>query len=133
MLSASAAAGVSPVLLEHPVVAAEGLVEFRAVAGSLSDAEIEIALISVFLAAAVEPCVQIRVGDGFFNFMRQRIGHAICAAISVGTGGLDFAAGGALIHVTHECPFDVLAIEGLSGMEPAELGAEAPFFNVRGC
>src|SRR5579859_6580537 len=50
MLSASAAAGVSPVLLEHPVVAAEGLVEFRAVAGSLSDAEIEIALISVFLA-----------------------------------------------------------------------------------
>src|SRR5205807_4113127 len=103
---------ISPILLEHPAVAAKGLVELRAVSGPLSDAEIEVALVSIFLAATIEPGIQVRIGNGFFNFMRQSVGHAIRAAVSIGRRReLDFAAGRALIHVTYERPFDVCAID----------------------
>ena len=64
--------------------------------------------------------------------MRQSVGHAIRAAVSIGTGGLDFATGRALIHVAHEGPFDVLAIDSLMSVEPAELGAESLFTDVGG-
>src|SRR5205807_5412490 len=69
MLSASAAAGISPILLEHPVVAAKGLVELGAIGGSFSSAKVEVAFVSIFLAAPIEPGIQVRIGNSFFNFM----------------------------------------------------------------
>src|SRR5262245_6342654 len=110
VLRASAASGVSPVLLQQPVIAAKSLVEpgRSSFARSAADAgrgtggggtEVEIALIGVFLSVRVKPCVQIGIGDGFFQFMRNNAGHAIGSAHvgcrAVGTGTLGFAAAGA--------------------------------------
>jgi len=65
-------------------VAAKGLIEFRTIGGSLSGAEIEVAFVSIFLAVGIKPCVQVRVGNGFFNLMGQGVGHAIGAAVAIG-------------------------------------------------
>src|SRR5215467_15074901 len=82
MLYATAAVGVFPVLLDHPVVAAEGLVEFgssggarrRAAVAAIAGrgrAEVEVALVRVLLAGVIEPRVQVRIGDSFFLLMGQ--------------------------------------------------------------
>src|SRR5258708_1315346 len=112
VLCAGAAAGVSPVLLEHVVVAAKRLVVFssgRCTCGSAQtvriagggSSEVEVALVAIFLAAGVKPGVQVRIGDGFFQFVRNNVRHAVNAALSggsaVGAGALYFAAGGAAV------------------------------------
>jgi len=49
-LVATAAAAVFPFHLDHPVKAAKGLVETRAVGGSLGGTELEVALVGIFVA-----------------------------------------------------------------------------------
>src|SRR5947199_10694902 len=109
MLGASAAAGVSPVLLQHPVVVAEGLVVFcrSGCAGSgtqaigvagVSGAEMEIALIGILLAAGIKPGIEVGIGDGFVQFLRHGVCHAVSGAHggcwAIGSGVLARAAGG---------------------------------------
>src|SRR5215467_15233705 len=117
MLNTAAAVGVFPVLLDHPVIAAEGLVEFgpsgiasrrasvAAVAGR-GGAEVEVALVRVLLAGAVEPRVQVGIGDGFFLFMGEDVDQAVSAAHArrraVGTGALDLAGIRATVSVADE-------------------------------
>ena len=140
MLGASATAGVSPVLLQHPVVVAEGLVVFcrsgRAGSGTqaigvtgVSSAEIEIALIGVFLAAGIKPGIQVGIGNGFFQFVRHGVGHAISAAHisgrTVRAGALDLATRGTAVHVADERIFNVHAAQGGVRMPAAVLGAES--------
>src|SRR5437763_5433063 len=64
-LVASAATAVLPLHLHQPVVAAKGLVEFRSVGSSLNGSELEVALVCIFLAAAIKPGTQIGIGNGF--------------------------------------------------------------------
>src|SRR6266404_8064008 len=84
MLNASAAVPVFPVLLDHPVIVAEGLVELRArgisssgakaASGtSFSGAEVEVALVAIFLAVCIKPGIQVRIRNGFFLFMRKDV------------------------------------------------------------
>src|SRR5690242_4504233 len=61
-LVATATAAVFPFHLDHPVVTTKGLVELRAVRSSLRRAELEVAFIGIFVAACVEPCVQVGIG-----------------------------------------------------------------------
>src|SRR6185437_9958060 len=135
-LVATATAAVFPFHLDHPVVAAKSLVETCAVGCRLCRTELEVALVRVFIAAGIEPCIEIRISDGFFCFVCHHIGHAIRAAHArcraVGTGGLDFAAAGALVSVANECPLDIGSVDSLMGVETAELGAESALFDVRG-
>src|SRR5215471_433100 len=134
MLNAAAAVGVFPVLLDHPVIAAEGLVEFgssriacrraavAAVAGR-GRAEVEIALVRVLLAGAVEPRVQVRIGDGFFLFVSQDVDQAVSAAHARGravrTGGLDLATRRAAVRIADESPLDVRSVQRLARVETA--------------
>ena len=140
MLRAGAAAGIAPVLLEHVVVVAKGLIVLggSCSAGSRAQAvciaggggaEVEIALVGVFLAAGIKPGVQIRIRDGFFQFMGDHVGHAVNAADvgcrAVRTSSLDFAAGGAAIHVADERVLDVGTAQSRARVEAAVLCAES--------
>ena len=91
MLDALAAGSIFPLLLDHPVIAAKGLVEFCScgLSGSRADAgrsaggrgaEVEVALIGIFLAAGVKPGVQVRIRDGLKLLVREDVNQAICAA-----------------------------------------------------
>src|ERR1044071_1097648 len=79
-LVATAAAAVFPFHLDHPVVAAKGLVETSAIGRCLRWAEFEVALVRVFIAGGVKPGIEIRISDGFFGFVRDLVGHAARAA-----------------------------------------------------
>ena len=116
-------------------MAAESLVELRTVGSGLRRAELEVALVGIFVAAGVKPGIQVRIRDGFFSLVGDDIAHAVSAAHAsrraVGAGALDFAAAGALVSVADECPLDVGAIDRLMGMEAAELSAESALFDIR--
>src|SRR5690242_13794629 len=105
-LVATAAAAVFPFHLDEPVLAAESLVELRTVRCCLRRAKLEVALVGVFVAACVEPGVEVRIGDSFFGLVGDHVGHAVGSANSgswaVGAGGLRFAAIRALVHVADE-------------------------------
>src|SRR5579859_2319066 len=72
-LVATAAAAVFPFHLDHPVVAAKGLIELGAIGSSLSRTELEVALIGIFITAGVKPGIQIRVRDCFFGLVRDYV------------------------------------------------------------
>ena len=79
-LVATAAAAVFPFHLDHPVVAAKGLVETSAVGCRLRGTKFEVALVGIFVACGVEPGIEVGIGDGFFGLVRDDIGHAVRAA-----------------------------------------------------
>src|SRR5437764_245254 len=134
-LVATAAAAVFPFHLDHPVMAAEGLVEPGAVRSRLRGTEFEVALVGIFVAGGVKPGIEVGIGDGFFGFVRNDVDHAIRAAHArgraVGTGALDFAARGALISVADKRPLDIGSVERLMCVETAELAAEPALRDVR--
>src|SRR5882672_2917802 len=135
-LVATAAAAVFPFHLDQPVFAAKGLVEVCAIAGYRRRTKLEVALVGVFLAAGVKPGIQVRIGDGFFGFVRDYVGHAVRAAYAcswaIGAGELGFAAVRALVHVADEGIFNVCSTDGGTGMETAVGAAEAgALFYVR--
>src|SRR5579859_6339502 len=142
MLNAGAAVGVFPVLLDHPVIVAEALVELGSsgLAGGAAQsagsagaggAEVEVALVAVFIAAAIEPGIEVGIGNGFFLFVRQNVDESIRAthagSRAVGAGCLNGAGGLAAVGVADKGPLDVLAAESLMSVEAAELRAEALF------
>src|SRR5689334_12297649 len=108
----------------------------RSVAGDRRGAKAEVALISVFRAARIKPGIQVRIRNGFFCFVRNHVGHSVSAAAASGnavrTGGLGFAAVGALVNVSDKRPLDVGSVERLTGVEAAELGTEPALTHVRG-
>src|SRR5579864_3490490 len=128
-LVATAAPAVLPLHLDHPVVAAESLVEPGAVARRLRGAELEVALVGIFLAAGIKPGIQVRISDGFFRFVGHDVGHAISSAYARGravrTSSLDFTGVGALLGVADKRPLDIGAVQGLMSVEAAELGARS--------
>src|SRR5260221_5115477 len=133
-LVATAATAVFPFHLDHPVMAAEGLIEPGAVGRRLCGAKFEVALVGIFLAGRVKPGVQIGISDRFFSFVRNDIDHSVRAAHTrcraVRTGSLDFAAGGTLVSVADKCPLDIGSVERLMGVESTELRAESTLFDV---
>ena len=143
MLDALAAGSIFPLLLDHPVIAAKGLVEFcsSGLSGSRAKpvriagggcAEVEVALVGIFLAAGVKPGVQVRIRDGLKLLVREHVDQAVCAAHAgcraVGAGRLNFATAGAAIRIADKGVFDIDAAECGMGMETAVLGAEAGSF-----
>src|SRR5579864_3354057 len=79
-LVATAAAAVFPFHLDHPVVAAKGLVELGAVGRRLCRTELEVALVRILIAGRVKPGIEIRIGDSFFCFMSNYVAHSVRAA-----------------------------------------------------
>src|SRR5262249_10954644 len=110
-LVATAAAAVLPLHLNQPVFTAKSLVKVGAVRSNLGGAELEVALVGIFLTVGIEPGIQVRIGNGFFALVSDYIDHAIRAAHAcsraVGTGRLGFAAVLALINVADEGKLDV--------------------------
>ena len=146
MLDAASAIGVFPVLLDHPVVTAEDLVElgpegnaaWRAESPAhtgLDGSEVEVALIRIFLSAGIKPGIQVGIGNGFKLLVRQYVDESIRAANTacraVWAGALDFAARRAAVGVANERPLDVLSTQRLVRVEPAELRAESLLAHVR--
>jgi hypothetical protein len=133
-LVATAAAAVFPVHLKEEVESTQSLIEVRAVGSDLCGAKAEVALIGVFLPARIEPGIQVRIRNGFFCLMRNYIGHSVSSAAASGNAvrasGLGFAAVGALVNVSDEGPLNVGAVQRLTSVEAAELGAESALFDV---
>src|SRR5437016_1052056 len=92
-LVASAGTAVLPFHLDQPVMAAKSLVELGAIAGCRSGAKPEVAFIGIFLATGIKPGIQIRIGNRFFGLVGKHVDNAVTAGISIGAGGLGFAAG----------------------------------------
>src|SRR5579859_875270 len=147
MLNAGATVGVFPVLLDQPVIVAKGLVVVRS--GSLTGGaaerarstggggtEGEVAFVAVLIAVGIEPGIEVGIGNGFFLLVRQNVDQAIGAAHArrraVGAGCLNGAGGLAAVGVADKGPLDVLASKSLTGVEAAELRAEALFAHVGG-
>src|SRR6185436_16287084 len=83
-LGAVAAGGVHPVLLDQVIASAEKHVGQGAVGSVIGSAERPGTLVGVLLAVGVVPRVQIRVGDGFFQFMDEDGCHPVGAGGAVG-------------------------------------------------
>src|SRR5690242_6707122 len=98
-LRATAAAGIFPVHLDHPVGGAELLVVPCSGAGGLCRPEFEVAFVGVLFSTTIKPRVQVRIGNRFFSFVADHVGHAVRPAVAIGTVGLDFAAAGAAVNV----------------------------------
>src|ERR1051326_1590329 len=135
-LVATAATAVLPLHLDHPVVAAEGLVELRAIRGRLRGTEFEVALVRILVAAGIKPGIQVGISDGFFGLMGDDVGHSVRAAHAsrraVRAGGLDFAAALALINVADKGVLNIGAADGGMRVETTVGAAETrAFFDVR--
>ena len=91
--------------------------------------KLEVALVRIFIAAGIEPGIEIRIGDGFFSLMGNGVDHAIGPADvgrrTIGTSALSLTARRAFVHVADEGVLDVRAVDGGMSMEPA-VGAAEP-------
>jgi len=73
-------------LLDQVVQAPKVHVRQRAVAGGVSGAKGPGAFIGVFVALTVAPCIEVRIGDGFLQFVRDDRSHGVGGGIAIGAG-----------------------------------------------
>src|SRR5882724_5866563 len=100
---AETAASIDPVLLNEEIAGRRGRgqtdVRLGAIWGRVGSSKGPRALIRVLVAATVVPGVQIGIGRGFLQFMRDDGRHSVRAGIAIGTGGLCFACTRASVRV----------------------------------
>ena len=91
--------------------------------------KLEVALIGIFIAAGIKPGIEVRIGDGFFSFVRDSV--RMPSAPPTPVAGLSGPVGwvsqplGQLVNVADEGIFDVRAADGGMRVEAAIGAAEA--------
>src|SRR5947209_6525716 len=122
---AAARTGVHPVALDEIVLAAKRHVVVGAVARNMSGAEGPRAFVGVLFAGVVEPGVQVRIADRFFQLVRKDRCSRIGACVAVRTRRLSRAGVQATRSITDEGVLDVASVNGAVGVPAAVRGAEA--------
>src|SRR5581483_7148166 len=90
-LIAAAPAGILPIHLDQPIVAAQGLVVPAAADAAGGGSEFPRALVGIFIATAVIPRVEIGIRNSLLTLVRHDGRHAIRAAVTVRADSLGFA------------------------------------------
>src|SRR5262249_21397847 len=103
---------IDPVHLNVVLMASHRLVIERTVACSLRIAKLPGALVRIFSAVVVEPCIQVGIGSCLLSLVRDDVDHAISAGVVVRTArGLSFTGRWAPIRITDERILDVRPID----------------------